>query len=137
MYGWIKLFADGTEEIGTDEDVHKKQASWSQGRLEDMIGAEIIHGNKRIAIHAPGTFWQSDDYEVTVHQNGEPELKVRRLQKQININDNLSVKQFENSFLIASQEAYLMMHNLVGKWLTLEMNVETGQLSYNIQETMI
>ena len=123
MYGWIKLFADGTKEVGTDYDVSRKKASWSRGRLEGMVGAEIIHGNKSIAIYAPGVFWQSDDYEITVHPNSKPELKVRRLQKQIEKMDYLH-------FNINPDKD-------CGKWLTIELDITTGKSSWSVQETKI
>ena len=80
MRAWIKYFADGSKEVGNDIDIELKRASWSRGRLTDMVSAEVLYDNKRLAILIPGKFWQSDDYEVSVFEP-HPSLVVRRLQR--------------------------------------------------------
>jgi hypothetical protein len=40
--GWRKEFADGQVEIGTDHMVRNGEASWSNGRQDDIIQAEVM-----------------------------------------------------------------------------------------------
>lgn len=136
MYGWIKHFADGTKEVGTDEDVGMKRASWSRGRLTSMVGAEVIHGNVRMAILSPGEFWQSDDYDVDVFEP-TPSLVVRRLQKKIERGDGLRRVQDDNSIVLSLDDTYVPSEEIIGKWLTLEYNLAKQQLRWKIKENRI
>lgn len=135
MYGWIKHFADGTEVIGTDHDVQKKKTSWSKGRLTGMIGVEVIHGNKRMAIFTPGEFWQSDDYDVNL-LDSTPILVTRRLQYKIQGMDGLCEKQQPDNVVFCKGDSNFDIGR-VGKWLTLELDIKTGKISCNVKENRI
>ncbi len=135
-YGWVKHFADGTKEFGSDQAVRMKRASWSQGRLTGMIGAEVIHGNKRIAIFTPGEFWQSDDYDVRIFES-TPSLAIRRLQYKIQPEDSLRAEWLENSLVLRPGIGFYALPEKVGKWMTLELNIETGEIDFSIQENRI
>jgi hypothetical protein len=136
MHGWVKYFADGTKEVGTDEDVHMKRASWSRGRLTSMVGAEVIHGNVRMAILSPGRFWQSDDYDVDLFES-TPSLVIRRLQRQIQRGDILYARANKETLVFSTEGSLVAPDTHIGKWLTLEYNVSEQQLSYRIAENII
>lgn len=136
MNGWVKHFADGTKEIGTDRDVQMKKASWSHGRLTGMTAAEIIHENKKLSIMLPGDYWQSDDYDVSIFTS-KPELIVRRLQFQIFEGLAWSFWENENELGIRRGAYTLSYGSIVGKWITLELDVRTGKMTRSIQENRI
>ena len=135
MNGWVKHFADGTTEVGTDYNVQTKKASWSRGRLTGMVGAEIIHGNKRLAIWMPGTFWQSDDYEVNFLES-TTKIVTRRLQWQFKKQDTFRVFEDQDSIEIRIP-FYTMGQSLKGKWLTVELDVQSGKLEHSIRENRV
>lgn len=136
MHGWVKHFADGTKEIGSDRAVRLKRASWSRGRLNDMVGAEIIHGSKRLAILTPGEFWQSDDYDVNIFEP-TPSLAIRRLQYKIQRGDSLRAEWLEDSLVLRPGIGFFALEKDIGRWMTLELNVRTGEINYSIQEQKI
>lgn len=45
MTGWIKFFSDGTKESGDDLAISRREASWSNGRL-DHIEQVLLLGNR-------------------------------------------------------------------------------------------
>ena len=61
MSYWIKQFADGSMEQGTDEDVMRGRASWTKGRLKDMSCA-ILHFCGTIIKVAGSHIWQKDQF---------------------------------------------------------------------------
>lgn len=136
MHGWVKHFVDGTKEVGTDYDVRMKKASWSRGRLTKMVGAEILHGEKRLVIQLPGTYWQSDDYDVSIFSS-QPELVTRRLQFQIFEGCAWSFWECENEFGIRRGFYSMSYGPMVGRWITLELDVKTGKMTRSIQENRI
>lgn len=143
MHGWIKHFVNGTKEIGTDEDVAANKASWSKGRLIGIAAAEIIHGNKRMAILSPGRFWQSDDYEVS-YGEPTPSMRVRRLQRQIQSGDYMFVVSKDANTMIVNMLQPNQVHStaidvrgMIGRWLTIEYDITTQRFSCRIEEHMI
>jgi len=138
MYGWVKWFADGSKEVGTDTAVKMKQATWQGGRLSEMVGVELMHGEKHMGIFMPGIFWQSEDYEVAF-MDSVPELKVRRIQKKIEPGDKFFIRQSRNELTLRSNGVAMMMleERDIGKWITIELDVPSGQLRCTIEETMI
>jgi hypothetical protein len=136
MNGWIKHFADGSKEVGTDQAVYAKKASWSKGRLADMIGAEVVHGNKRIAILVPGEFWQSDDYDVSFLQS-TPSLVKRRLQYKIQKSLGLKVEWQDDSVVVLLCPGFYATEEQVGQWVTIELDIKTGKFDFTVQENRI
>lgn len=138
MYGWIKLFADGTKEIGIDTDVKAKRATWQGGRLHNMIGAEIYHGTKHLAILVPGTFWQSEDYEVSF-LDSTPQLLTRRIQKRIEPKDTFFIMHNKDEIILGPDNGLpiLVDKDDIGKWITLELDISSSIVRCSIKETMI
>ena len=45
MNGWIKKFADGTEEVGTEQDIGRKLAHWSRCQLDNLSHSHVYSFN--------------------------------------------------------------------------------------------
>lgn len=145
MNGWVKLFADGTREIGNDIDVKNKKASWRGGRLNNMSGAYVEHNGFCMGILVPGEFWQSEDYEVDFFES-VPRLITRRIQKKIRLGDRFYITNNIGQFFLVPEYHLPACHseielqindNDIGKWITLEMNIPTMKMQYTIEETKI
>lgn len=147
MNGWIKLFADGTDEIGSDEYISKKLASWSKGRLEDMTGVELHHNGTVVILEGTGSFWQSDDLIARMSQNGRSQLITRRIQKQIQDDDMWLLTDHCPNFYRYSVASYRNIQHPFsgkmrilaqrGKWLTLELDVVTNNVIFSFQDRRI
>jgi len=85
--GWTKLYKNNA--------VLTEPQSWSRTPLENMIGTELIHNDKKLAIYGNGTYWQSDTFETDVVQYGaSPQrLVARRIEKYIDQFSFASIKQ--------------------------------------------
>lgn len=142
MKGWIKYFADGTSEKGTDRAVRLHEASWRNGRQGHIIRVEAWHDRFLIAINGVGCFWQSDDCEVPLYAN-HSRVVCRRIQKQIDSNDKF-MTLVSNPFKLeacignsitnhVSATSDRVRHipiedSMVGKWVTLEIDVCNGEM---------
>jgi len=139
--GWIKRFVDGSWEEGKDKEVLAGRASWSRGRLEGMLRAEVHHGRYFLGICGPGEYWQSDDFSVNL-SSGETQLETRRLQRKIVLPDtNMVVQRKESELLVfvytgsppyMPGEFLCVSPEMLGKWLTLELNLKDDSLQMNI-----
>lgn len=147
MNGWIKRFFHGTIEIGKDEDVRHKKASWSKGRLQGIKSVELHHKGIQLTIEGAGEYWQSDDYEVDFGMN-IPILIARRIQKKVQPEDrfvcifsddrSLYVRFLSANRLNGSRKPIFPIDsNNIGKWITLEYNLETGNKSLSYEEKRI
>lgn len=84
--GWVKYFANGKKELGYDQLVKERKASWSKGRLDNMIAVELHHNGTTIAIEGTGQFWQSDTMETDLFSLNTQFVK-RTLSKKIHERD--------------------------------------------------
>jgi hypothetical protein len=146
MNGWIKKFADGTQEIGSDYDIRNKKASWRRGRLGDLVSVELHHNGTVIILDGIGEYWQSDDLEAHVLVNHDPNVVTRRIQKKImdldfwmkHISaDNKHLYQFRtvphgNGFAHKRR-----IFDKVGKWFTVELDVATNNVRFYFSEDKI
>jgi len=148
MNGWIKLFADGTKEIGSDELVQKGLASWSKGRLVNMVGVELHHDDRIVILEGTGKFWQSDDYMARMSQNGTSDLVTRRIQKLIYDDDAWMLIDHVNQFsrykivnrITHGINGFISKRKILsqmGKWLTIEMDVKTGRTIFRFSDRRI
>lgn len=70
MGAWVKLFSDGTQEIGTDDDVNSGIASWSKGRLTDIREVQLTNIVTLASLSVPDTNWyQFDRYTFDIIEN--------------------------------------------------------------------
>lgn len=149
MKGWVKHFADGTSERGTDRAIRLKQASWRNGRHTGIVRVESWHDRFVIAIDGTGEFWQSDDCEVPLYSN-HSRIICRRIQKQVEPQDRLMMILSDSFKLVATVGAQYPMYtmgdqprvvpidpDMVGKWLTLEMDVRSGSMRMSFAERRI
>jgi hypothetical protein len=144
MNGWIKKFADNTQEIGEDNFVRIKLASWTQGRLSNIIGVELCHNDQRIFFDGIGSFWQSDDYEIDFLES-TPKIKTRRLQKKITNYDRfITYEHIDNTYwfkLLPVPNGHINVIQIPNhaqeKWFTVELNIETQKVSWRYEENKI
>lgn len=140
MNYWVKKFISD-KEIGTDKDIKLKKASWSNGRLDNMVGAELHHNSQHLYISGIGNYWQSDTYEVLMY-NSTPKLVSRRIEKQIT-NQDLYFKYIIgpnklemtfNTVLNIAGKLVKIESDWINKWLVAEMDVNTHHLKYYISD---
>ena len=148
MNGWIKYFADGSMEVGRDEDIVSRHASWTRGRLENMFAVELHHEGHTIVIEGTGQFWQSDDLEAHVGFNHEYNIVTRRIQKKIEGTDHWLLSDVYDKYQrykICSYESIgdngfshrRQLDNLQGKWFTVELDLKTGHVIFDFKENRI
>ncbi len=143
MNGWIKKFADGTEEVGTDQDIGRKLASWSRGRLDNLTSVELRHNGSLVILEGSGEFWQSDDYEAVVYHNTST-LVTRRIQKKLHDADHIVMLNCLNGvhiykiactndpgFAQSNRRTIHPEHN--GMWFTLELDVLKKQIIFDFK----
>lgn len=149
MDGWIKYFAWGEPEYGADNQVAKKLASWSKGRLDNMIGAKLYHNDIcRISIVGAGQYHQSDDFDVPIYQS-TPKRAIRRLQHLIkpaaefvagDLYSNRVEAFLAPADIIFSNTPYSLfcgLHDHAGQWLTIEYDIEYDTIGMYITEDKI
>lgn len=148
MNGWIKVFKDGSEEKGLDSAVERGEASWSRGRLDDMEEVILIQDNKVLSIVGPGEFWQSDDYEVSFFETKAKKVK-RRIQKKITKKDEVMHTTFfhegkvvvftplSEKYNYTADEKTKLDESLIGKWFTIEVDLEQGGITSSFEDNKI
>lgn len=145
--GWVKKFADGSLEVGSDNDVRLKKASWTRGRLENMTGVELSYNGYLIILEGTGDFWQSDDMEAIFMGGVGSKVVKRRIQKKINEWDRYLFISQTNSHAYFSVESS-PRHEEFGvtkkldnayrnAWLTIELDTGTRNVIYNFSEHKI
>lgn len=150
---WVKLFETGKTVSGTDKDVNAGLASWSQSRLDKMVGADLyhkdIHHDIHISVRGKGDYWQSDTLEAVFPFNLSRTVK-RRIEKQINVEDAwFSIYQKDSTAVITFGTLSDTVHYTspdiikfcqkedINKWLILEVDVCTYQIKYYISDNRI
>jgi hypothetical protein len=152
MKGWIKHFADGTLETGTDRDTRLGRASWTRGRLRDITRVEAWQDRNSIAVAGTGSFWQSDDCEAILYGN-DSRIVARRIQKRIEPTDIVMFIDADELHLQVTILSQLPLEvnvppgvnrrivplapDVQNKWLTVEMNVRDGETKIGFMETQI
>jgi len=140
MNGWVKHFVDGTTIQGDDND---NRASWSKTRLDGLSAVSIHHDGNHICICGDGEYWQSDDFESVVYQNGPGELVARRICFKLRAKDRwIRPLQTEHSTMLKvidhSSLSELMIADVIenipweraGCWLVLEYDIKSGNVDW-------
>ncbi len=137
MGTWEKVFYDGSSEIGRDEDIENKKASWSKGRLEKMKACWLYGFMCEVFVHIPNTEWhQFDRYEIPLAVGQHEGRKIiRALQAEIKpehvncvFNHNVEGSFSDRQNFIFNQEPsdgstpILIEEENVGKWLTVTID---------------
>lgn len=145
---WEKVFSDRSFEIGRDEDIENKRASWSKGRLDDMIACWLFGFMCRILIAIPDTEWhQFDRYEVPLAVGKHDGKRIiRALQAKIQpehegkfihhlIEGEFDEKQSFMFFDDPSDEApsIFITEENVGKWFTVTIDFN-GKIKFCFTE---
>lgn len=149
MNGWIKYFAYGRPEYGDDYSVANKLASWSCGRLQNIISTELWHNNAMVArIVAPGRYHQSDDFDVSVLSNQSRRI-IRRLQFLIEPHHEFVVGKMTsnsidayitNSETLCYDKQYSLftgIYDCIGQWLTVEYDIRYDTIGMYITKEQI
>jgi len=143
MRGWIKYFADGAQERGLDRDVRLKKASWRNSRQTDIIKVESHHDKYMICILASGgEYWQSDNYISSLF-SPDTKVTIRRIQRKTEQQENFIILQASAYILSATisinqplvspipetkQQVILLTEANKGKWFTIEMDLQNGEI---------
>lgn len=140
MNGWVKHFVDGTTIQGDDND---SQASWSKTRLHGLSAVSIHHNGTHLCISGQGEYWQSDDFESIVYQNGPGEIVARRICFRLRGKDRwIRPLQTEHSTMLKVIDdttiSELMIADKIeavpteraGFWLVLEYDIKSGNVHW-------
>ena len=90
MFGWVKHFADGSTERGEDRMVARRAASWSRGRLDNLVRVTLHQGTAQATIEGPGEYWQADTFEARIGVN-EGILVQRMICKKLTEDDKFLI----------------------------------------------
>lgn len=135
MGAWLKMFYDGSMERGSDEDIAKKLASWTWGRLDGIREVRLFNIKRTASLSVPSTSWhQFDRLTAIVAANTTviPEVTHRVVQAEIqphHVGQTLVCSHSGINFfwaVVRRDEAIgddnfrkLVTERHVGKWLTL------------------
>lgn len=137
MPAWEKVFVDKQTELGTDEDISKGLASWSNGRLDGIASCRLWGFMCVVELVLPDTEWhQFDKMFVPVYQGTMPPRRTHRvLQAQIkqdhvgkfllitrtgHFNEQRRYQLVEEPAEAAANKEYVEIEQEhVGKWVTL------------------
>ena len=139
MGKWTKIFADGTELVGTDVDVKRRKVSWRNSESKGIVRVTLDHQKLKLIIDGLGEYWQSDTYE-SEFPSGKTTLVKRRIMKKIGPTDTIvcirktstSVALHFESFQPRPGEKTVIVNEaLVGQWVVAEMDLlQKGAYSY-------
>jgi hypothetical protein len=80
MTAWLKIFTDGAKEHGSDEDIAIGNASWTQGRLDNIKEVVLFHKLKVCSLSIPNTSWhQFDRFSVIVSEGTQQPTRTHRI----------------------------------------------------------
>lgn len=145
--GWVKYFYDGTSYVATDKDIATRVSSWRNSRFEGLQRVDIFHDESPIlSLSGIGEFWQSDTMEAPVGGEGFHIVK-RRVQKRITSRDIIATIETQGDALAVNVH-YLLPASLIrttiplrardiGKWLTLEYDVVSGNKRHYLSDVRI
>lgn len=132
--GWIKYFADGEIEIGSDILIDQGKASWRNGRLNDITSVEIIENEKTYSLTSiyASKWWQGDDYYASYSgpNKAVPGKLVRRFVQfkieQGNIGKHIVLIKLPTGYKIvlrdnAQNSLFQILPEHLGMWLTLSI----------------
>lgn len=147
--GWVKYFGSGNPEYGTDQHIRSRLASWSRGRLQGMVAAELYHHEQCvIRINGAGVYHQSDDFEASIYQS-TPIHTARRLQFKIRQQDKFVVGNLSrnkiNAFLVGDEVCFshrqysliCSLHGLADQWLTTEYSIKDDEVLLYVSEDQL
>jgi hypothetical protein len=136
MDGWIKFYMDGTQYKGYDEDVYAGRASWRNSPLDNIQSVSLCCGDQAIYIKGPGRYWQADRFE-SLFPNGSRIVK-RKIQKLIGPEDRFYCLSDDGvefcSMPKPSAKICPIKPSDIGRWFTVEYDVQRKYWSYSLQK---
>jgi hypothetical protein len=132
MEAWEKFFKDGTTEIGSDEAIENQLASWSRGRLDDIISVSIFNDNCGVSIAFPDTNWhQFDRFIAFLGDSGQQQNRIARIIqaeiKQNHVGKYIIIKDTTSMSMIELQDEkadFKIVDFHVSKWLTAVLYID-------------
>jgi hypothetical protein len=129
---WIKTFSDNTQEIGTDLLIRNNLASWTNGRLDDIVEVDLYMLPLRVNVKIENTeYYQFDRYSAQVEINSKivPTRVGRAIQAKIT---NEHVGKYllyniirNNAYLVITarktKNSILITNKLVDQWATVSL----------------
>jgi len=138
MGAWVKFFKDRTTERGSDLDIEEKKASWSKGRLDDIISVQISQRTLCGVMSIPDTEWhQYDRYMASLSVGPQQSFRSARvIQAKVNtkhLGKNIIITNSTGIISIeltnqSTKDTMPIKSEHVGLWITLYIlaNGETG-----------
>jgi hypothetical protein len=157
--GWMKHFQDGSTEIGADRLTDQGHASWSLGRLSNIVTVCLHCDDLHATIESNhiGEFWQSDEMEAALFRSSARCVK-RRIQRKIQDKDamfvvrvhpvpNSKTGQMVDVEILTMQDIswkpkhvgdmFPITDSNKGKWFTLEIDIKDQSISYYFADDKI
>lgn len=92
MDGWLKIFTDGSLERGSDCEIASGNASWSQGRLDNIQEVRLFDRNRVCSLSVPSTSWhQFDRFSVIVSEGTHIPTRTHRVVQAEIIEDHIGL----------------------------------------------
>ena len=138
MGHWIKYYKDGSQYVGDDIGVRRKEKSWRNSKNTDIRQVCLCHNQLELFIVGEGEYWQSDTWEADI-STGRSFLIKRRIMKKILSSDSLVYIQKTRKRIAARFPSLvdtktgqdiprILNSGMVGQWLVLEMDVPNGSV---------
>lgn len=126
MGSWVKIFKDQTKEHGSDKDIELKKASWSKGRLDNIISVQLFEKSVCCVLSVPNTEWyQYDRYMASLSVGSQSFRSARVVQAKItpsHVGKYISSSYAPGALLIEintkSKNGILVKAKDVNLWLT-------------------
>jgi len=130
MGSWVKYFQDASPEIGTDRAIEAGEASWSRGRLHDIVKVQLSNRLLTVIAEVSNTEWhQFDRYHAYIGESEHPEsVRVARVvqakvQKE-HVGRDLLYNNNTYLFQVTVNgegRGYKITEDNVGKWITISI----------------
>jgi len=132
MGSWIKFFKDRTSERGSDLDIEEGKASWTQGKLDNIISVQVFEKSLCGVLSIPDTKWHQYDRYMVSMGTVNPSIKqsfrsARIIQAKITSKHiGRSVMYLSSVGLLSAQltnnqadNTILLEQKHIGLWITL------------------
>lgn len=127
---WVKTFSDNTQEIGTDNLINLKIASWSNGNLDNIKKVSLTLLPRTATIKITGTeYYQFDRYLANLDTSGRviPKRVARVIQVKITSSHVGSYLLYNiirnNAYLVISptqvKNGILITKDMIDQWVTI------------------
>lgn len=126
MDAWIKYFNDGSVEIGSDDLIKEKKASWTNGKLSNISKVSISGFSKNAILDIPNTEWFQFDKYLLHLEDSSPFRIARIIQAQIKepfINQYLCYNKNKSDLFYLSNKrikfSKKIEKDMLGKWISI------------------